>query len=298
MTAVSRTTPAGRIVWGSLYDAQTKNYDGAPLVTKSGPNAGQPRVEYPFGLAIPKTPGVVHWASEAWGADIWTVGHAAFPQQAQRPDFAWKILDGDSQVPNKKGRKPCDQEGNPGHWIVRFSSGFAPNLYTLIGQREPVPLLEKNAIVPGYWVQVHFDVAGNDNPNNAGIYLNHKMVCLVAYGTPIVNGPDVASAGFGVAALPPGASLQPPANFVPPAPTATPGAGQPPPPPSAPAAAPAPSVPVIPNAAVLGTGAAPPPPPDVPARVMLPAAGGTPYEEWIKSGWTDALLVQHGKMAP
>jgi hypothetical protein len=30
---------------------------------------------------------------------------------------------------------------------------------------------------------------------------------------------------------------------------------------------------------------------------MLPGAGGVAYEAFIASGWTDALLVQHGKMA-
>ena len=111
---VNITSPVGRIVLGSLYDPQDKDAEGKPLVTKSGPNAGQPRVNYFFALAIPKA-GEVHWSQTAWGQQIWAVGHAAFPQAAQSPQFAWKIEDGDSQIPNRKGRKPCDTEGHAGH---------------------------------------------------------------------------------------------------------------------------------------------------------------------------------------
>jgi hypothetical protein len=30
---------------------------------------------------------------------------------------------------------------------------------------------------------------------------------------------------------------------------------------------------------------------------MLPAAGGTTYEQFIAAGWTEAQMIQHGKMA-
>ena len=102
--------PPGRAVQGDFYKPRDKDATGAPLVVKNGPNKGQPRVDYYFAVAIPKTPGVTHWASEAhpdprigdWGARIWNFGHTAWPNgQAQRPDFAWKIEDGDSTVPGQ-----------------------------------------------------------------------------------------------------------------------------------------------------------------------------------------------------
>ncbi|URG13013.1 hypothetical protein B2_20 [Stenotrophomonas phage B2] len=132
-------------------------------------------------------------------------------------------------------------------------------------------------------------------------------------------------AAFAPAAAPgmppvPGAPAAPgyPAPGMPPAaPAAAP--GMPPPVPGAPAApgypappaapAPAPTA-VHPNPGILAGGVGAPPVPGVPpvpaapaapaapVRQMLPAAGGVPYESYIAQGWTDALLVQHGMMAP
>lgn len=53
------------------------------------------------------------------------------------------------------------------------------------------------------------------------------------------------------------------------------------------------------------SGSAPPPPPAATAsappppvgKVMLPGAGGVSYEAHIAQGWTDAMLIQHQKMA-
>ena len=53
--------PIGRLVDGSIYVPQTTDANGQPLVTKTGPNAGQPRQNVYFSVAIPKTPGVTHW---------------------------------------------------------------------------------------------------------------------------------------------------------------------------------------------------------------------------------------------
>lgn len=323
--AVNITSPVGRIVWGDLYDPQTKDFDGNPLTTKTGPQAGQARVDYPFGFAIPKR-GERHWAETEWGAKIWAIGHTAFPAQAQRPDFAWKITDGDSTVPNKKNRVPSAQEGFSGHWVLRFGSGFAPKLFTLLGTQDgkPASLLEKGAIQSGYYCQVNFNVSGNGNQNNAGIYLNHNMVCLLAYGPVIRSGPSADAVGFGQGVqLPPGATAAPPAAFNPatPAPASyqppapAPYAAPPPvvyapPAPPAPYAAmppatPAPAAPapyqppppaaVPPHPAMTAT--PPPPAPVAPvARQMTAKAAGQPYESFAGAGWTDDALRQHGYM--
>lgn len=102
-------------------------------------------------------------------------------------------------------------------------------------------------------------------------------------------------AGAAVAGPPAVAAAAPPAPVIAP-PTAAPAfAGAQPwenPGAASPAAA-APAAPAAPPAP------APPPPPSVAAGpVMLPAAGGVPYEEYRKSGWTDEQLIAHGKMAP
>lgn len=96
--------------------------------------------------------------------------------------------------------------------------------------------------------------------------------------------PGVGGPGAATTAAPP-----PPTGA-----TASPSNAAPPPPPyggymAAPAGGAAPPPPPP------GAGAPPPPPPA--GRVMLPAANGQTYEQMISSGWTDALLVQHGMMA-
>lgn len=270
------TTPVGRLVGGSLHEPKTTDFDGKPLVVKTGPNAGQPRKSYDFAIAIAKTPGVQHWASEAWGAPIWALGHAEFPNgETQRPDFAWKITDGDSQIPNKRMKKPCDNEGYKGHWIIWFSSGQSPRVYNANGTQQ---ILEANAVKPGYYIQVFGNVTDNKPSQSPGIYINHNMVAFSGVGAEINFGPDVSAAGFGQnAALPPGAVAYTGQAITPP--PGVPATGATPPPPPAPPAAAAP-----PPAAPTGP-------------VMLPAAQGQTYAAMLAGGWTDALLVQHGMMA-
>lgn len=316
--AIPITFPPGRLVGGSVYKPNTTDTEGRPLVYKTGPNAGQPRVDYFLAVAIPKTPGMTHWGTEragapaneqGWGEKIWALGHAEWPQgQAQRPDFAWKIEDGDSQIPNKRGKKPCDQEGYPGHWIVKFSGSYAPKVCNRDGSAY---ILEPDAVNPGDYVQVFGDVASNESQQMAGIYINHRIVALSGYGPRIQFGPDAASVGFGTAPLPPGASAvplgitTPPATGAPPVPPAVPSAPPviaSPPAPGVPASAPpVPGVPAgVPTPPPVAAMAPPPPAaPAPPARVMTALAAGVPYETFIADPrWTDALLIQHGYMLP
>lgn len=300
---VNITSPVGRIVMGSLYTPSTTDAEGKPLVVKFGPNAGQPRVNYFFALAIPKNPGETHWASTPWGQQIWNMGHAAFPGIAAAPTFAWKIENGDSQIPNKKGRKPCDNEGWKGNWIIKLSGGFAPKIFRQEGAGY-VQITEKDYIKPGYYVEVAFSVDSNESNQTPGVYLNHSMVCFRAYGPEISFGPDVNSAGFGAAPLPAGASAVPLPGSVPmPAAAPTvPTTVAPPPIPVAvtpnvgfvqvppPAVAPPATTPIIPTVAV-----APPPAPPA-AKTMTAAANGIPYASYIAQGWTDAQLVANGLM--
>src|SRR5215213_4439762 len=125
MTQQAKTInlPVGRVVQGNLYKGNDKDADGNPLLVKSGPNMGQPRLDFYFAVAIAKG-AEQHWATTPWGSEIWATGHAAFPNVASSPAFAWKVKDGDSTIPNKKGKKPCDQTGFRGHWIVSLSSGY------------------------------------------------------------------------------------------------------------------------------------------------------------------------------
>ena len=304
---VNILTPVGRLVQGSLYVPQTTNAEGQPLVVKTGLSAGQPRVDFFFALAIPKG-AEKGWHETAWGQLIVGVGYAAFPQAARSPDFAWKVQDGDSQVPNKKGRKPCEREGYPGHWVLNFSSGFAPKIYNSDGTQQ---ILEPNAVKLGSYVQVSGTVAGNGSTSNPGVFLNHSMLALAGYGPEIVVGPDAASVGFGQGvALPAGASATPVGGAFNPTPAPTPGAYAPAPSAPAPYAAPAAIAPapyaapaaIAPNPAFLAVppvvSAPVPPAPAAPVtRVMSAKANGASYEACIAAGWTDATLAQNGMFA-
>lgn len=276
MARLNLTTPVGRMVMGSLYTPETTDMLGKPLVVRSGPNAGQPKVQYFFAVAFPKGQ-EQHWAQTEWGAKIYAHAKAEFPAgNADNPTFAWKIVDGDSTVLNENNKRPCDREGYKGHWVVSFTSGFAPKI---CNKDASAAILEPDAVKPGYYVQVNCDVSGNGGPPNAGIFINPSIVALAAYGEEIHFGPNIASAGFGTAALPQGASLTPIASFVPPQVAAQ----APNLPPLAPPLAP-------PNHAFLGV------PPTPPAHVMTAAAQGASYEQMKAAGWTDELLVQHGMM--
>jgi hypothetical protein len=288
-------TPIGRLVQGSLYKANTTDAEGRPLVTKTGANAGKPRTDYYFGLAVKKGT-ETHWSQTEWGAIIWAVGHAAFPNgQAQAPTFAWKITDGDSTVHNKAGKRPCDKEGYAGHWVLNFTCGFAPPIYTADGTGQ---IFEENFVNLGDFIQVAGSVSGNESLQQPGIYLNHNMVAFAAYGTRIILGPDAKSVGFGQSPLPAGASLVPLSQGFNPAPVANvppPVAVMPAPVANVPPPVAVVSAPPAPYTAILNTPIAPPAP-AVLVRAMTEKAAGLTYEQYIANGWTDVLLIQHGYM--
>lgn len=298
MATLNITLPVGRLVQGDLYKPQTTDMYGKPLVYKSGPSAGQPRSQYFIGYAIPKG-GEQHWSQTAWGKLIWDAGHADSKGLAQRPDFAWKILDGDSQIPMQNNKKPADNPDFRGHWIVRLSSGYPPKLYSV--QNGAVsPLAEPGYIKAGHFVEANASFDFNGDQQRPGMFANLNMVCFRAYGPVIEFGPDPQAAGFGGGALPAGASATPPAGPMP----ATPGA-----PAAAPAYVPPTAAPVavVPNVAFVqqaaGQVAAPPAPPAPPApaapvRQMTAAANGATYEQYIDAGWNDAQLVAGGLMLP
>lgn len=325
--------PPARLVQGDLYTANDKDADGKPLVIKSGPDAGKARVEFYFAIAIPKTPGHTHWAQTEWGQKIYQAGAAAFPQMYQSQAFAWKVTDGDSQIPNRRGKKPADSEGFPGHWIVRLSGGYAPKIYAQPQQGTYVELSTPNAVKCGYWVQVSGNVSGNMSTQTPGVYLNHGGVLFLKEDAVIVSGPDAATMFQGAAlsqgmpsgaapGMPPGVAMP---GMMPPG-VAMPGAvagGMPAMPLPAPqqmmpaaqpalqmpgVQAPAPTM-VAPNPAFLapalpGAPTLPPqiamPAPAVPALPMLTPAGaatGHTYQQFISAGYNDQQLRAAGYLA-
>ncbi len=256
-TPTEISTPVGRLVMGDAYNPQTTDNEGNPLVVKSGPNIGQPRVNYYMAIAIPKT----DTGYDALWAKIRGVARGSFPNlfdasgNCIQPTFAFKITDGDSQIPNGRGNKPCDREGFPGHWILHFSNGFAPKCYKYENGKH-VELTEQ-VIKRGFYIQIYGTIKSNNSVQKPGIYLNVSMVNFVAYGDEIRSGPNADTAfGNTPVALPAGASMTPLAPATPmaaPAPAApmtapAPGAVAPAPTPGA--VAPAPTI-LIPQGATL-----------------------------------------------
>lgn len=273
-TRIDLLTPVGRLVQGSLYNGSTTDAENRPLVYKTGANIGQPRVNYWFNVAIQKG-GEQHWNQTPWGKKIWDVGHAGFPDgRANSPLFAWKIIDGDSNIPNMQGHKPCDNEGFLGHWILKFSGSFAPALYNENGT---LPLTEPNAIQLGDYIEVYGYVEDNKSTQQPGIYLNHSMVARAAYGKRIVIGADPKSVGFGNGNLPIGASSTPIGQAF-----------------NAPPVSPMPTTPPPAYPQILTPPLNGAPNSSVPARTMTSLAQGATYEQMISNGWTETLLIQHG----
>jgi hypothetical protein len=296
--------PVGRIVGGSISQEKTTDYEGKPLVYKSGDKIGQPRVEFGFGIAFPKTQ--AHWGNEpGWGQTIWNFGNTTWGAVAQNKDFSWKITDGDSTEPNRKGNKPCDAEGYPGHWVVWFSGSTRPKVCDAKGERF---LSEEEivAIKAGYFVQVFGDIDSNKSTGNPGLYINHKIVAFSGYGPEIQLGVDLKSVGFGSDPLPAGASAAPVGMTAAPGVAGAPGVATPAPPVAAPpvatppVATPTPTA-VQPHAAILNAGAVTPPPPPVAAPPapaagpqMNPSAGGVSYQAFKDAGWSDEQLRAAG----
>lgn len=293
--SVSVLFPVGRLVQGSLYTAQEKDQQGNPLTIKTGPNIGKLTKKWFFAVAIKKN-GETHWGSTEWGAPILATGRAGFPGgQAESPSFAWKIEDGDSAIPNKNGRKNCEREGMPGHWILNFSSGFAPKIFNSDGT---APVTDPNAVKLGHFVQVLGNVAPNNNTQNPGVYLNHTLVAHSGFGPEISTGPDPRAVGFGKGPAPAGMSATPIGGMAPPPAAGAPAAAPPPPAAAAPAAAPAPAATAVaPHPGIL----APPPPAAAPAPPVGPQltakAGAYTYAQMIAAGWTDVTLRANGYLA-
>ncbi len=258
-------TPVGRMVQGDPFKSRNTNMEGKPLVNQKG----EPRVEYFFAIAIPKTdPGwpAVHQVIQA-------EAQTGFPGgQFNLPTFSWKIVDGDLPANVQK-------EGFPGNWILRCTSGWAPKIYT---ERGSSIIVNSEELKRGYYIRTLIKVKPNESSTKPGVYLNPVLVERVGYGAEIQSGPDGAQVfgGTPVTQLPPGASATPLANVTPISPGVAPPIAAVPPP----------------IAATPPPIAAVPPPIAAVVHQMTAKAGGATYEQMIAQNWTNALLLEHGMM--
>lgn len=189
-------TPVGRLVTGHplvshpVIDDDTKKQK----VNKDGSLA----INFYIGIAIQKG-AETDWKQTEWGQKIYAEGVASWPNgEYNSPQFAWKIDDGDSMIPNKVGKRPCDREGWPGHWVLHISNGFPFGVYNR-GQYLPhQQISRKEAVKAGDYVRVVFDAKTNFPSKTPGLYLNPSLFELYQAGVEIVsaNTPD-ANEKFG-----------------------------------------------------------------------------------------------------
>jgi hypothetical protein len=165
------------------------------LLIKTGPNAGQPRVLYLLGLAIPKTDPKVNELLDT----IHRVAREGFPQlhdaagNCTLPTFAFKYIDGDSTQPNESGNIPSNREGFPGHWIFRFSSGIAPTVWERNKNGKLIQLTNPSQFRCGYYCQISGNIVANKSARKPGVYLNYypsASVIFIRPGEEIFRGPS------------------------------------------------------------------------------------------------------------
>ena len=242
---VQITTPVGRLVSGHPMVAN-------PVTDKKGVQKMQkdgitPQIDFYVGLAIQKG-AETDWKQTEWGQLIQQEAIASWPNgEHMQPTFAWKIIDGDSPIPNKKGKIPNQREGWPGHWIINASNGFPISCFPR-GKYNPLhdQLANKAEIKRGDYARLVIDVKGNNPSESPGVYINPSLFELYQPGVEIIseNAPDAAAA-FGAVqgVLPQGAQIDTnvptPGQVVPATDFVTPplpgqGAATPPPPPPAP----------------------------------------------------------------
>lgn len=300
----------GRIVWGAPSKTKDKDKAGKPLTTKSG----EPRIKCDFGVAIPKNGTTVFWQT-TWGAEMYQLGLAAFPHlfdpasKALLPGrkMSWKVTDGDSQIPNENGRKPCEQEGYPGCWVIAFGSSYVPRCVRF--DNGAWVDIDPAQIKTGHEVEIAGSIDSNGDSSKPGIYVNHGLVAHAGILAEIVSqGIDPSAAGFTPSFS---GSFPTPAAGLPAAGAPAPGL-----PGAAPAASlPAAALPGLPAASLPATGVAPAPgflapgtaaplapaAPAAPAAPLAPAApapvpsgptmtakaGGVPWASFAAQGWKE-----------
>jgi hypothetical protein len=120
--------------------------------------------------------------------EIYRVAKEGFPKlfnadgACLSPKFAFKIVDGDSQLPNSKGVAPCEKSGYPGHWVLNFGGMFPPKVFTKGGASM---VSDADLIQRGAKIRVNFSVKSNGSTQQPGVYLNARLVEYIDPGVPL-----------------------------------------------------------------------------------------------------------------
>lgn len=175
-------TPVGRLVQGSVWLLNETDRDGNQLVTQDG----KPKKQCYFALAIDKQ-------NPEWGpffAKLAQVAQAGYPQffnqqgQCVKPDFAWKVADGDGI--DADGKPNNAKPGWVGCWVLKFSSSFLPRCFEKGKYAPTQQLQDERAIKTGFFVRVGGLMSANIGAKKAGLYLNADLVELNFVGEEIL----------------------------------------------------------------------------------------------------------------
>jgi len=144
---------------------------------------------------MPKTQ--ADWKLEPWGQAINNKAIADWPAGDHLAGtFSWKITDGDSQIPNKKQKKPADREGWPGHWVIHCSTRLNVRCHHA-GKLDPTQQIAVEAEnKTGDYCRALIGVKGNGPSESPGVYVNPMLFELSRAGVAIIteSGPSAADA--------------------------------------------------------------------------------------------------------
>ncbi len=202
----------GRLVWcvaKTPFEGRKKTIFGTQQ-PDINPNTGEQKVEFGFGLAVPKT--VLGQPGPDGKIGIWNALHGEamklFPNGQIPPSFAMKYKDGDTAV-DEKGVPYSKREGYAGHIVLACTTRL-PIKFFRHENGQAVQIAD--GIKNGDYVRVQLHIKSHpaQGAGKAGLYVNPNAVMFLGYGTEIINTPSGDDI-FGTQALPlpPGASATP-----------------------------------------------------------------------------------------
>lgn len=216
MTQFTFVTPVARLIHGHPMKQNTRTDEKTkqPIIGKDG----QPVKEVYIGIAIPKG-GESTWKDTEWGKQIIMAALDAengyIQAQVDRDDFSFKVVDGDSQIPNQNGHAPSSDPYKRGHWVLNLTTRIPYPSYH-VGKYSPLDAIQDvNAIKLGDYVRVSVVAKGNKPAKSPGVYLNPNMLELNRPGEAIIregSGPDAASVFGGAPASTPAPAAPAPAT--------------------------------------------------------------------------------------
>ncbi len=200
----------GRIVWlaGDLFKGKVKT-DFNTRQVLIDPKTGSPKVEYGFGLAVPKS--ILGQAGPGQPGEIWTAIHqeayTLYPSQQLPPGFAMKYKDGDGI--DDQGKPFNLREGYAGHLVFACTTTLPIKFFKFENGNN---ILINEGIKCGDYVNVQLNIKAHPpkDRGKAGLYLNPNAVQFLGFGKEIINTPS-GDAIFGTQAppMPSGASATP-----------------------------------------------------------------------------------------